>query len=115
MIDYNEHRSAQRIDARLLIDLQRRMIERHGEFEREMREITPRFPGWPDAPFMKERFVATIGGMDFYRGKPSSSHEWIIVQSDDGPDYITTDNPIRHIPGFFDPQNFYSFTDEETD
>lgn len=93
-------------DRRILRRLQYRMIERHGEMERYISGNAGGGPKWFISPDKIDRtyFLASIGGYDIYdldAYSEGNSSPFLMIKSNEGGDYITTDHPVNYIPGFF--------------
>jgi hypothetical protein len=83
----------------MMVDIQLMLVEMEGEHQRHYDDKIE-WPNHPDANGLD--FIASIGGMDIYRGAESTSSTFIVITGADGGEYQTTDNLLR-LTGFFDP------------
>ena len=106
-VKYDPFRMFMQEKAGDIIALQEQMIVAEGEHSKRVLEVNGLEwgPEHTESPDKLDRlsFLANIGGYDIYRGGDTTGFRFIMIRSNEGGDYITTDHPINYIRGFFDP------------
>lgn len=105
--------------AGMMIDTQRMMIRNHGDHAKQMYEhmtnkeipasavgAGPAHLDSPDA-IPDKWFLANIGGYDIYDlgcySGGGAISAFLMIRSEEGGDYITTNFPVNYVHGFFQP------------